>query len=809
MRIRILLCLVLATTASLVQGARRAGHTWMVIAGHDLDARVKRQVETLAANDQALIRFFASPRDAARVTTRPGDLTLELREEKDLGAYLESLRRLTGEGGKGLRRELAREGYDLSVTYPRGTVPNRMRITAATPAGFHQALMRIPDLLRLAPTEVPTSLFPPPKSISATRSGAGMVVTLADFPSFPERGIVEGFYGTLWNHQDRLEMLRFEGQHGMNVYYYAPKDDPYHRKLWQEPYPPEQSKRLGDLVSAARTNFVDFCFAISPGLSMTYSSEQDFATLTKKLASVGKLGVPCFALFLDDVPQELQNPQDRERFQTLAAAHASVINRLYEHLKAQAAENRLVVTPTTYTNEWGSRDYIRELGAAVNPDVAMVWTGPQVASPAITLAQAKEWGELLRRKPLVWDNFPVNDGRSWRVHLGPLRGRDARLAEAAAGMFSNPMNQLRASLIALATVADYLWNPAAYDPHRSLDNALADQYGKDGSRLLAPILKIYGDYWWDENVFTPLFSERRYAIDVAEIERQIAQLETALQALRVRGNFQKLYAELSSLPAKTRERLAKLKDDPAFQKLPDGKLQWREDYDTLTAAMVKAPVVLDGDFTKWQSGKLRALNSAAQIVSGSKLWKGPEQFSARVALGWDDNLLYVGIDATDPAINQPFTGRGIENGDVFSLTLKTAFRKNFLSTRPGGDEYHLLFSPGNFAGVEPSIFSDEDYLPPRAQPHNYSQEIKTAWKKTASGFSGDIAIPVAYFDGGKFSEGYEIGLGFGAQKVFPAPGKAVADEDSERVAFASKIGQAFHVRLENPSSYQRLVLAGP
>ena len=21
----------------------------------------------------------------------------------------------------------------------------------------------------------------------------------------------------------------------MNVYYYAPKDDPYHRKLWQEP----------------------------------------------------------------------------------------------------------------------------------------------------------------------------------------------------------------------------------------------------------------------------------------------------------------------------------------------------------------------------------------------------------------------------------------------------------------------------------------------------------------------------------------------------------------------------------------------
>ena len=358
----------------------------------------------------------------------------------------------------------------------------------------------------------------------------------------------------------------------------------------------------------------------------------------------------------------------------------------------------------------------------MNPDVAIVWTGPNVASPAITLAQAKEWGELLRRKPLVWDNFPVNDGRSWRVHLGPLRGRDARLPAAAAGMVSNPMNQPRASMISLATIADYLWNPGAYDPQRSLDNAVADQYGKDGSRLLGPILKIYGDYWWDESVFTPLFHERRYAIDVAEIERQIAQLETALKSLEVRGNFQRLHAELSPFPARTRERLAKLMEDPAFQKLSDGKLQWREDYDVLTASRAAAPMALDGDFAKWQSGKVQTLNAAAQITKGSKLWKGPEHFSARVAFGWDDNCLYIGVDVTDPALHQPFTGRDIENGDVFSLTLETAFRKNFQSTRPTGDEYHLLFSSGNFAGIEPSIFSDEDYLPPHAQPHNYGQE---------------------------------------------------------------------------------------
>jgi hyaluronoglucosaminidase len=309
---------------------------------------------------------------------------------------------------------------------------------------------------------------------------------------------VEGFYGAPWNHQDRLEMLRFEGQHGMNVYYYAPKDDPYHRKLWREPYPPEQMKQLDELVSTARAGFVDFCFAISPGLSMVYSSEEDFSKLTAKLASVGKLGVSCFALFLDDVPPELQSPQDRERFPTLAQAHASLINKLDGHLKSQSKDNRLVVTPTTYTNEWGSRDYIRELGSAVNEDVAIVWTGPEVASPAITVAQAREWSEWLRRKPLVWDNFPVNDGRPWRVHLGPLRGRDANLPDAIRGVFSNPMNQPRASMLPLETIADYLWNPAAYDPERSLKKAVTAQYGDDAPRVLATWLKTYGDYWWDE-----------------------------------------------------------------------------------------------------------------------------------------------------------------------------------------------------------------------------------------------------------------------------------------------------------------------
>ncbi|MGE5577013.1 MAG: beta-N-acetylglucosaminidase domain-containing protein, partial [Syntrophothermus sp.] len=57
--------------------------------------------------------------------------------------------------------------------------------------------------------------------------------------------------------------------------------------------------------------------------------------------------------------------------------------------------------------------------------------------------------------------------------MGPLRNRDAALAESpVAGWAANPMNQGEASKIALLTVADYLWNPQAYEPMEAWDVAI-------------------------------------------------------------------------------------------------------------------------------------------------------------------------------------------------------------------------------------------------------------------------------------------------------------------------------------------------
>jgi hypothetical protein len=103
--------------------------------------------------------------------------------------------------------------------------------------------------------------------------------SVRDWPDLPLRGTIEGFYGTPWTHGDRMEHLRFSGRHKLNTYVYAPKDDPFHRERWREPYPEEELARLGELVAQAAAQHVRLVFALSPGLSMVYGDPAERAAL--------------------------------------------------------------------------------------------------------------------------------------------------------------------------------------------------------------------------------------------------------------------------------------------------------------------------------------------------------------------------------------------------------------------------------------------------------------------------------------------------------------------------------------------------
>jgi hyaluronoglucosaminidase len=288
------------------------------------------------------------------------------------------------------------------------------------------------------------------------------------------RGVIEGFYGTPWAHSARLDAIEFLGERGMNAYVYAPKDDPRHRAQWREPYDAAAAAQLRELASACAAARGRFGFALSPGLDIDYGSAADRAALLAKLVPLLDSGVDWLVLALDDIP-----PRPK-----LAADQVELTNWLLDALRGRDTGVRLTLVPTEYVGTRPS-DYLSDLARGLPADVDVMWTGPTVCSPRITTDDALAWQSAVGGHPLLlWDNYPVNDGVMAReLHLGAYRGRDAGLADVLDGVLCNPMVQPRASLVALATAAEFLCDPVAYDEDAAWERAIAAVGGKRATSL--------------------------------------------------------------------------------------------------------------------------------------------------------------------------------------------------------------------------------------------------------------------------------------------------------------------------------------
>lgn len=286
--------------------------------------------------------------------------------------------------------------------------------------------------------------------------------------AFAHRGVIEGFYGTPWAHEDRLWCVERLGAWGMNRYVHAPKDDPLHRERWREPYSAPQQQEFRELVQHGEGHGVSVGFALSPGLSIHYGSAQDRQAVCKKLLAFRELGARFFALTLDDVPSELVHSDDRHAFRTLAAAHTALASEI---LDALGNDCTLWLVPTDYLGA-GSTDYLEEIGAGLAPEIEVGWTGRTVLSPTISAAEAQTRSAVLRRPLLLWDNTPAADGPMRNMlHLNPYLGRSPELAAHLSGALLNPMQHARASGVTLRTAARYLEDPAGYDAERAFSEA--------------------------------------------------------------------------------------------------------------------------------------------------------------------------------------------------------------------------------------------------------------------------------------------------------------------------------------------------
>jgi hyaluronoglucosaminidase len=296
--------------------------------------------------------------------------------------------------------------------------------------------------------------------------------TIIDHPSMAIRGVVEGFFGRPYSDDERLDLVEYIGRLKMNTYLYGPKDDPYHRVRWREMYSAARMTTFVELADRAHQYGVDFGWAAGPGFTVRYSDEQDVAAMIDKFAQLVDVGVRLFAIFYDDIFPQMQYPEDRAAFDSLAEAQGVFTTRVWDRMRELWPEARLMVCPTEYRGD-GDSDYVVELGGSVPDEIPLFWTGPDVCSSTITADNARALTEHMGRQPVYWDNYPVNDASMvFDLHVGPLRGRDAGLGDLCRGIMFNPMNFAESSKIPLFTAADYTWNAEGYDPEESWRAAL-------------------------------------------------------------------------------------------------------------------------------------------------------------------------------------------------------------------------------------------------------------------------------------------------------------------------------------------------
>jgi hyaluronoglucosaminidase len=125
------------------------------------------------------------------------------------------------------------------------------------------------------------------------------------------------------------------------------------------------------------------------------------------------------------------------------------------------------------------RGYLEELGRSLDPAIEIFWTGPEVCSREFTTGHLVRVSEQLRRKPFLWDNYPVNDGprMSQFLHLRAFTGRPAAIGVHLAAHAINPALQPTLSLIPALTLAESYRLGEAYDYGLAFEHAALEILG--------------------------------------------------------------------------------------------------------------------------------------------------------------------------------------------------------------------------------------------------------------------------------------------------------------------------------------------
>jgi len=306
----------------------------------------------------------------------------------------------------------------------------------------------------------------------------------------PDLGTIEGYFGRHWDWPTRTAVMQRLNAAGYTFFHYAPKADAFLRRQWREPHPAAQATDLAEFSRACAETGVRFGIGLSP-----YELYRDFnaagrAALAAKLAFFDDIGVQEVAILFDDMRGDLPD---------LAPRQAEIIAFAAAHSQAK----RLILCPTYYSDDpvldrvFGTRPahYLESLGELLAPEIAVYWTGEEVCARQFSPGHLREVAAKLRRKPLLWDNYPVNDGPRMAnfLHLRGFTGRPASIAREIAGHAINPASQPWLACIPALTLAASYAQADGYSYARAFTDAATAIVGAGMASALTADLLSFND----------------------------------------------------------------------------------------------------------------------------------------------------------------------------------------------------------------------------------------------------------------------------------------------------------------------------
>ncbi len=265
-------------------------------------------------------------------------------------------------------------------------------------------------------------------------------------------GVVEGFFGSCWSWQARKDYADFLLEYNFNTYIYAPKSDRLLRQNWHQPFSAEHQENLVNLAQIYRQKNLNFGIGLSPFELYKNFNKSTKQQLKIKLEQLNEINPNILCILFDDMHGD---------FPLLAQNQIEITHFIVENSLA----SEFVFCPSYYSDDprlvsaFGAKpkNYLEDIGALLDPQINIFWTGPNVFSKSYPKNHLIEVSEKLKRKPMIWDNYPVNDAErlSHFLHLAPFEDNSETLKEYASGHLANPMNQAYLSQLSLYSLSRF------------------------------------------------------------------------------------------------------------------------------------------------------------------------------------------------------------------------------------------------------------------------------------------------------------------------------------------------------------------